>query len=395
MSNQLPMAIEPSKTSKEHVLDNLLNCFTFIDTEKQLVIAYPIFLHLGYTKESVHAALSKPMLRQYTNCKGFVPREDYYINISQIGELIVNAPRDKYIPHILEFVKKVLTPLFNPVDKIEQPQPDKHSHKFHSDLFGDLTVLTHDDGSLWFIGKEVCDKLGYTNSRKALNDHCRGVTKRYIKLNQLDMFETEVNIIPERDVYRLVMRSKLPTAEKFEEFVVSEILPSIRKTGSYGQVATPAAPQAVELSRKDLLLLALKSEEEKESLQRNYDLLGTELSQAIREKAHIGSSREASVMGKLARANDKIKWQDEQISQLEAKLSSPKTEYQYATVLAVQSRLKHLKVSGLKLTYYCNRNGLVMKDIPDDRFGVVHSYPAQAWKEVYQIDINAVLNKVA
>ena len=392
MSNQLPMAIEPSKTSKEHVLDNLLNCFTFIDTEKQLVIAYPIFLHLGYTKESVHAALSKPMLRQYTNCKGFVPREDYYISISQIGELIVNAPRDKYIPHILEFVKKVLTPLFNPVDKIEQPQPDKHSHKFHSDLFGDLTVLTHDDGSLWFIGKEVAEKLGYSNPHKAIRDHCKGVSETFTPSK--GGMQT-VKIIPERDVYRLVMRSKLPTAEKFEEFVVSEILPSIRKTGSYGQVAAPAAPQAVELSRKDLLLLALKSEEEKESLQRNYDLLGTELSQAIREKSHIASSREASVMGKLARANDKIKWQDEQISQLEAKLSSPKTEYQYATVLAVQSRLKHIKVNGLKLTYYCNRNGLVMKDIPDDRFGVVHSYPAQAWKEVYQIDINAVLNKVA
>ena len=392
MTKQLPMAIEPSNTSKEHVLDNLLNCFTFIDTEKQLVIAYPIFLHLGYTKESVHAALSKPMLRQYTNCKGFVPREDYYISISQIGELIVNAPRDKYIPHILEFVKKVLTPLFNPVDKIEQPQPDKHSHKFHSDLFGDLTVLTHDDGSLWFIGKEVAEKLGYSNPHKAIRDHCKGVSETFTPSK--GGMQT-VKIIPERDVYRLVMRSKLPTAEKFEEFVVSEILPSIRKTGSYGQVAAPAAPQAVELSRKDLLLLALKSEEEKESLQRNYDLLGTELSQAIREKAHIGSSREASVMGKLARANDKIKWQDEQISQLEAKLSSPKTEYQYATVLAVQSRLKHLKVSGLKLTYYCNRNGLIMKDIPDDRYGVVHSYPAQAWRDVYQIDINNVLNKVA
>lgn len=392
MTKQLPMAIEPSNASKEHVLDNLLNCFTFIDTEKQLVIAYPIFLHLGYTKESVHAALSKPMLRQYTNCKGFVPREDYYISISQIGELIVSAPRDKYIPHILEFVKKVLTPLFNPVDKIEQPQPDKHSHKFHSDLFGDLTVLTHDDGSLWFIGKEVAEKLGYNDPNYAIRTHCKGGEETSTPTK--GGMQT-VKIIPERDVYRLVMRSKLPTAEKFEEFVVSEVLPSIRKTGSYVQVVAPVAPQAVELSRKDLLLLALKSEEEKESLQRNYDLLGTELSQAIREKAHIGSSREASVMGKLARANDKIKWQDEQISQLEAKLSSPKTEYQYATVLAVQSRLKHLKVSGLKLTYYCNRNGLVMKDIPDDRFGVVHSYPAQAWKEVYQIDINAVLNKVA
>ena len=151
---------------------------------------------------------------------------------------------------------------------------------------------------------------------------------------------------------------------------------------------TPTVQQPAELSRKDLLLMALKSEEEKERLQFERD-------EAVRCKSWISESREASVMGKLARANDKIKWQDEQISQLEAKLSSPKTEYQYATVLAVQSRLKHLKVSGLKLTYYCNRNGLIMKDIPDDRYGVVHSYPAQAWRDVYQIDINNVLNKVA
>ncbi len=150
----------------------------------------------------------------------------------------------------------------------------------------------------------------------------------------------------------------------------------------------PTVQQPAELSRKDLLLMALKSEEEKERLQFERD-------EAVRCKSWISESREASVMGKLARANDKIKWQDEQISQLEAKLSSPKTEYQYATVLAVQSRLKHLKVSGLKLTYYCNRNGLIMKDIPDDRYGVVHSYPAQAWRDVYQIDINNVLNKVA
>ena len=47
MTKQLSMAINPSKTSKEHVMTNLLNCFTFVDTEKQLVIAYPVFLHLG------------------------------------------------------------------------------------------------------------------------------------------------------------------------------------------------------------------------------------------------------------------------------------------------------------------------------------------------------------
>lgn len=380
MTKQLPMATEPSKTPTEHVMTNLLNCFTFVDVEKQLVIAYPVFLHLGYTKESVHAALSKPMLLQYTNCKGFVPREDYYISISQIRELIVNAPRDKYIPHILEFVKNVLTPLFSQATEIEESQPDKHSHKFHSDLFGDLTVLTHDDGSLWFIGKEVAEKLGYNDPNYAIRTHCKGGEETSTPTK--GGMQT-VKIIPERDVYRLVMKSKLPTAEKFEEFVVSEVLPSIRKTGSYEQIAAPAAPQTVELSRKDLLLLALRSEEEKEQLQIENERLN-------KTKMQIGSQREASAMGKLARANDKVR-------SLEAQLATVNQapEYSYATILAIQSRLKHLKVSGLKLTYYCNRNGLVIKDIPDDRYGAVHSYPAQAWKDVYQIDINTVLNKVA
>ena len=145
----------------------------------------------------------------------------------------------------------------------------------------------------------------------------------------------------------------------------------------------PTVQQPAELSRKDLLLMALKSEEEKERLQFERD-------EAIKTKGQISTSREASIMGKLARTNEKVR-------QLEAKLAivNQAPEYAYATVLAIQSRLKHLKVSGLKLTYYCNRNGLVMKDIPDERYGVVHSYPAQAWKEVYQIDINTVLNKVA
>lgn len=146
---------------------------------------------------------------------------------------------------------------------------------------------------------------------------------------------------------------------------------------------TPTVQQSAELSRKDLLLMALKSEEEKERLQFERD-------EAIKTKGQISTSREASIMGKLARTNEKVR-------QLEAKLAivNQAPEYAYATVLAIQSRLKHLKVSGLKLTYYCNQNGLVMKNIPDDRYGVVHSYPASAWRDVYQIDINNVLNKVA
>lgn len=87
------------------------------------------------------------------------------------------------------------------------------------------------DGEPWFVAADVARVLGYTNPAKAIRDHCKGV-------NEADTPTAggvqAVKVIPERDVYRLVMRSRLPSAERFEEWVVGEVIPTIRKTGSYG-----------------------------------------------------------------------------------------------------------------------------------------------------------------
>jgi anti-repressor protein len=87
------------------------------------------------------------------------------------------------------------------------------------------------DGEPWFIAKDVAELLGYSRSRDAIKQHCKGAVKHRLPTSSGDQ---EMMIIPERDLYRLIMRSKLPAAEAFEEWVVSEVLPSIRKTGSYG-----------------------------------------------------------------------------------------------------------------------------------------------------------------
>lgn len=108
-------------------------------------------------------------------------------------------------------------------------------------------------GEAHFIGNEVTDALGYTNASKALNDHCKALKK--LNYNEsLEMGLTEqgknlrgISIIPERDVYRLVMRSNLPTAEAFEEKVVGEILPAIRKTGGYMVAAPEETPEEIML----------------------------------------------------------------------------------------------------------------------------------------------------
>jgi prophage antirepressor-like protein len=90
------------------------------------------------------------------------------------------------------------------------------------------------DGEPWFVAGDVCRELGYQRSRDAISQHCKGAVKRRLPTAG---GEQDVTLIPERDIYRLVMRSKLPGAVQFEEWVVGEVLPAIRKTGGYAMHA--------------------------------------------------------------------------------------------------------------------------------------------------------------
>ena len=83
-----------------------------------------------------------------------------------------------------------------------------------------------------FCAKDVCIALGYKNHNKAIGDHCRakGVTKRY---TPTEGGQQGMIFIDEGNLYRLILKSNLPAAEKFEEWVCDEVLPTIRRTGSY------------------------------------------------------------------------------------------------------------------------------------------------------------------
>lgn len=100
---------------------------------------------------------------------------------------------------------------------------------FKNPEFGEVRTL-EENGEVLFCGSDVAKSLGYTNPSKALSDHCRGVTKRYTPTKS---GEQEMSFIPESDLYRLVFGSKLPTAEKFTDWVTSEVLPTVRKHGAY------------------------------------------------------------------------------------------------------------------------------------------------------------------
>lgn len=105
---------------------------------------------------------------------------------------------------------------------------------FNSGEFGEIRTIEI-DGKPYFVGTDVAKALGYSNPRKAILDHCKGVTKRDTPTSSGIQSMSYIN---EGDLYRLIMKSKLPSAEKFESWVMDEVLPIIRKTGSYQKPLT-------------------------------------------------------------------------------------------------------------------------------------------------------------
>lgn len=105
---------------------------------------------------------------------------------------------------------------------------------FQNSEFGELGVMMI-DGKEYFPAAQCARILGYSNPRKAIIDHCdeEGVTKCY---TLTEGGSQEMKYINEGNLYRLIVRSKLPAAKKFERWVFDEVLPEIRHTGGYGSV---------------------------------------------------------------------------------------------------------------------------------------------------------------
>lgn len=100
---------------------------------------------------------------------------------------------------------------------------------FGSSEFGEIRTATI-KGKPYFMASDIAKALGYLRPNDAVSGHCRATVKHSIPISGKMQ---EVNFIPEGDVYRLIIRSKLPSAERFERWVFDEVLPSIRKNGGY------------------------------------------------------------------------------------------------------------------------------------------------------------------
>lgn len=120
-----------------------------------------------------------------------------------------------------------------PSTEVHAVETSEKQHKYQTRLFNGKVVRVQKDenGEPWLVAVDLCALLEYQNGPAAIATHCKGEIKKA-------RFDTDggsqfLQIICEADVYRLIMQSKMPQAVEFQDWVVQELLPSIRKTAHY------------------------------------------------------------------------------------------------------------------------------------------------------------------
>lgn len=225
------------------------------------------------------------------------------------------------------------------------------------------------DGEPWFVAADALSALAL--DRKALerlDDDEKGVSSIHTLGGSQD-----VNVINESGLYSLIMGSRKPEAKQFKRWVTSEVLPQIRKTGSY------AAPAPAELSRMEILRLAMDAEEAKLKAEAERD-------EAIRTKALIGSKREASAMATASAAKREVMKAQEKINELTLELGRNAMQ---ATIKAVDAATGKAH-AWQPLRAWCRENGVIAAKVADPLYGEVTAWPSGAWAAAYDIDLAEV-----
>lgn len=121
---------------------------------------------------------------------------------------------------------------------------------FNNPDFGNIRTMMI-EGEPWFVGKDVAVALGYSNASKAVSIHI-GEDDRILSVLEAgsqngNVVKTQTTLINESGLYALIFGSKLESAKKFKKWVTSEVLPAIRKTGSYNTSVPMTIPEQIQL----------------------------------------------------------------------------------------------------------------------------------------------------
>ena len=206
---------------------------------------------------------------------------------------------------------------------------------FNHPQFGSINTVETENGKVLFRANDVAKALGYVETAKAVRTHCKGVsvldTPYENQLGTIVMQPTKY--ISEADVYRLVMRSKLPEAEKFQDWVCEEVLPSIRKHGGY---LTDAALQRVVTEPDFLIGLANAIKEERKN----------------RLEVEAKYEEQKQLIGK----------QQEQIEELGKRTSYVELVLQCKGLLDITQIAQDYGMSGRKMNTILHEKGIQYKD---------------------------------
>lgn len=209
---------------------------------KILNIPYPAVNIRSYCKDAIK--------RRIQTSKG--KKEALFIGIEGLNALIKKSKQDykeefeNEVKEIMGSESKVDEPVLEIVEEEDKSQKEdfKNSEEkevkemennflivFNNDAFGGIRVIEI-DGNPWFIGKDVAIALGYADTSDALKKH---VDEEDKLTRQFDWSgqNREMYIINESGLYSLIFESRLPSAKAFKRWITSEVLPALRKTGSY------------------------------------------------------------------------------------------------------------------------------------------------------------------
>lgn len=199
----------------ETIMEMILCMFESCDTEKFTEILGKLLGGKQTSKVTAHLEALEELLTE-EEYRGFLAE--------YLGYLTVN---------VAEFIRSTIIEnglmLLAGTGEKRMEKTDYKITEFHNSEFGSIRMI-EDGGRLLFSGIDVAFALGYAKSRNAINVHCKGALKRGVLTSggvQPMIF------IPEGDVYRLITKSRLKSAQNFEKWVFDEVLPAIRKTGGY------------------------------------------------------------------------------------------------------------------------------------------------------------------
>lgn len=172
----------------------------------------------------------------------------------------------------------------------------KNLQVFKNEQFGEVRVMEH-NGEPWFVGKDIAEILGYERSTKAVADHVDPEDRDAVPIQDSIGRMQNTPIINESGLYSLILSSKLPQAKQFKRWVTSEVLPSIRKHGTY---MTPEKIEEVLLNPDTIISLAQELKDERALRNRLQDKIEKDRPKTIFADA-VAASKTSILVGDLAK----------------------------------------------------------------------------------------------